>query len=88
MQPSTCAFHPDYAISGQNRGGLSDCHSATIDGRLFVRDPPQTCRPGLGLCCLFEFGDPPGANLMDDAAEFLDAFAEPGQFLFADPVLF
>ena len=36
---------------------------------------------------LFEFGDAIGADLMDDAAEFLDPFAEPGQLFFADPVV-
>ena len=27
-------------------------------------------------------------DLMDDAAQFLDALAEPGEFLFADPIMF
>ena len=37
--------------------------------------------------CL-QFGDALRTNLMDDAAQFLDPRAEPGQLLFADPVLF
>ena len=35
-----------------------------------------------------QLGDLVGADLMHDAAEFLDALAEPGQFLFADLVMF
>lgn len=37
--------------------------------------------------CL-KFGDLVRTDLMDHAAEFLDALAEPGQFFFTDPVMF
>lgn len=38
-------------------------------------------------CGGFQFGDPFRADLMDHAAQFLDSFTEPCQFLCADPVV-
>lgn len=58
------------------------------------RFPPQIRRGGCALPAglaprsRLKFCDPVGADLMHDASEFLDAFAEPRQFLFADLVMF
>lgn len=42
----------------------------------------------LSAYSLFECGDLVCADLADDASEFLDAFTEPRQFLFANLVMF
>jgi len=61
-----------------------------VDGIMSESETPG--KPGSGLLCgrrrLFEFGDPVGADLIDDAAEFLDPFAEPRQFIFTDFIMF
>src|SRR3546814_9220572 len=60
----------------------------------WVGSMPESGTPGKlpGARRLFlrggvQFGDAFRTDLMDDAAKFLDAFAEPRQFLFADLVM-
>ena len=78
-----------YMMPGRIILGMTASHF--IPWRLLCNNlglPASSRRARLFARRRLQFGDALRTDLMNDAAQFFDALAEPGQLLFADPVMF